>query len=368
VLNVSTAPATTGSRCATALLTLNRENTRFHTGPLHLLYNGVRLVSGGRGTVLRYDDELEFGCAPDFERTTDNPFRAHAYFRLAMAQCTPLGQRSPLVQMSAPIPLAAQLAPSQGPSALPNPSTSEELMPPPPKRSCLESISVDGLLSRAEELGIDAAWLCEYGSPNTASFLSFLVEALTHFQRGFPPIPAHCLTRPLVASGNDKTSAPAMNALAELIRLRIDGDLVKLRKSVLTAKTTFVPQEKAFSAVLRTVPYTTKEEAEEQMKEADDSGGAQQTAPHLLLMHRFLQCNMIGDPIRPTRDLASAQGLRSISSESLSFRVASLTCLTSLAHTRMVSMLRWRSARHSDMQSFTAMCHASSCFRWFRKR
>ena len=79
--------------------------------------NGVRLASGGRGAVLRYDDvrarlpcipmtalhhddctaslshhtcllshsqDIEFGMAPDRERTTRDPFRAHAIFRIAI--------------------------------------------------------------------------------------------------------------------------------------------------------------------------------------------------------------------------------------------------------------------------------------------
>ena len=68
---------------------------------------------------------LELGCPPDLERTTDNPFRASITFRLTVPQCTPLGQCRPLRQLSVPIPL-------------PNPSTSEELMPPSPKRQRLD--------------------------------------------------------------------------------------------------------------------------------------------------------------------------------------------------------------------------------------
>lgn len=123
--------------------------------------NGMQLVSGGRGSVLHYDDvraclpcipttalhphdcmaslsrhtcllshsqDIEFGVAPDLERRTKDPFRARAIFRTTISSCTPLGQRNPLVQMSAPIPLAVELAPNQGPSALPNPSASEEAM------------------------------------------------------------------------------------------------------------------------------------------------------------------------------------------------------------------------------------------------
>ena len=78
--------------------------------------------------------ELEFGRAPDRARTTDDPFRAHATFRLTIPQCTPLGQRNPVVQMSAPIPLPAELALNQSSPALPNSSTSKESMPPQPKR------------------------------------------------------------------------------------------------------------------------------------------------------------------------------------------------------------------------------------------
>ena len=157
------------------------------------------------------------------------------------------------------------------------------------------AVSVDLQLSRADQLGIDAAWLFEYGSPKTASFLSFLTEATTNFQRGFPPIPTHCLARPCVASGNDKTSAPAMNSRAQRIVLLVDGVSKHLRKSILSAKTTFNAQDAAFCAVLRAVPYTAKEEAEAQMEEAEDSGEAQEAAPHHLLMHRFVPDNMIGD-------------------------------------------------------------------------
>lgn len=126
----------------------------------------LRLVSGGRGAVLRYDDvrarlpcipttalhphdcmaslsrhtcllshsqDTEFGVAPDLERTTKNPFGARATFRVTISSCTPLCQRSPLIQMSAPIPLAVELDPNQGAFALPN-SSASEAMEPQPKR------------------------------------------------------------------------------------------------------------------------------------------------------------------------------------------------------------------------------------------
>ena len=85
------------------------------------------------GKVAHRVEDMDFGVAPDLERTTKNPFRARATFRVTISSCTPLGQRSPRVQMSAPIPLAAELAPNPGPSALPNPSASVA-MEPPPKR------------------------------------------------------------------------------------------------------------------------------------------------------------------------------------------------------------------------------------------
>ena len=84
--------------------------------------------------LLSHSQDIEFGAAPDRERTATDPFRAYAIFRMTISSCTPLGQRSPLVQLSAPIPLAADLNPNPDSSALPKSSTSEESMPPPPKR------------------------------------------------------------------------------------------------------------------------------------------------------------------------------------------------------------------------------------------
>ena len=135
--------------------------------------NGMRVVSRGRGAVLRYDDvrarlpcipttalhphdcmaslschtcllshsqDIEFGVAPDLERTTEHPFRARATYRVTISSCTPLGQRKPLVQMSAPIPLAADLNPNPDSSALHNSSTSEP-MEPQPKRQCIDELA-----------------------------------------------------------------------------------------------------------------------------------------------------------------------------------------------------------------------------------
>ena len=59
---------------------------------------------------------------------------------MTISSCTPLGHRSPLVQLSAPIPLAAELAPNQGPSALHNPSASEAMEPPPKRLRPSDSI------------------------------------------------------------------------------------------------------------------------------------------------------------------------------------------------------------------------------------
>ena len=254
--------------------------------------------------LLSHSQDIEFGVAPDLERTTTDPFRAHAIFRMMIVSCTPLGQRSPLVQLSAPIPLAAELASNQGPSALPNPSASE-VMEPPLKRLCPDTstsvfdapipaadatdthtnaqplaVSVDLLLTRAEQFGIDAAWLCEYGSPQTAALASFLIEAATNFQRGFPRIAAHCLARPKIASGNDKSSAPEAHASVSLIKN------VVLPKSILTAKTTFVAQEAAFGALLRLDPYTAVEKKVPTAREA---------GPEHRLMSKFELSNMLGD-------------------------------------------------------------------------
>ena len=94
------------------------------------------------------------------------------------------------------------------------------------------ALSVDLPLTPADQVGIDAAWLCEYGSPQMASFVSFLIEAMTNSQRGFPRIAAHCLARLKIASGNDKSSAPDAHSAVSLIKN------VVLTKSILTAKTT----------------------------------------------------------------------------------------------------------------------------------
>ena len=84
--------------------------------------------------------ELEFGWPPDAPRLKGNPFRLRATFRLTIASCTPLAQHSPLVQMSAPIPLAADLNPNPDSSALHNSSTSEP-MEPQPKRQCIDELA-----------------------------------------------------------------------------------------------------------------------------------------------------------------------------------------------------------------------------------
>ena len=90
--------------------------------------------------LLSHSQDIEFAVAPDLERTTKDPFRARATFRLTISSCTPLGQRSKRVQLSAPIPLAADLNPKPGSSALPNSSTSEP-MEPQPKRQCLDELA-----------------------------------------------------------------------------------------------------------------------------------------------------------------------------------------------------------------------------------
>ena len=125
--------------------------------------------------------------------------------------------------------------------------------------------------------------------------MSFLMEAQTNYQRGFSRIPAHCLTRPLVAAGNDKTSAPDMHQRAQHIKFRCNGSIRHLRKSILTAKSTFVPQVAAFRAALRTEPYSANEEPQMEAEAAEDTGESQKEEPHLMLMHRFSICNMLGD-------------------------------------------------------------------------
>jgi hypothetical protein len=85
--------------------------------------------------------ELEFGYPPDAPRLKGNPFRLCATFRLTITSCTPLAQHTPFVQMSAPIPLAADLGPNPDSSALPKSSTSEEAMEPQPKRQCLDELA-----------------------------------------------------------------------------------------------------------------------------------------------------------------------------------------------------------------------------------
>ena len=69
-------------------------------------------------------------------------------------------------------------------------------------------VIVEGLMSPADQSGVNATWLCEHGSPRTASHLAFMIEALTNYQRGFSRIAPHLLSRLLIASGNDKSSAP----------------------------------------------------------------------------------------------------------------------------------------------------------------
>ena len=139
----------------------------FDTSSSGTWLNGVQLENGGRGTALRYDDvrartcparccicvathshltcmlwqELEFGYPPDAPRLKGNPFRLCATFRLTITSCTPLAQHTPFVQMSAPIPLAADLGPNPDSSALPKSSTSEEAMEPQPKRQCLDELA-----------------------------------------------------------------------------------------------------------------------------------------------------------------------------------------------------------------------------------
>ena len=212
--------------------------------------------------------------------------------------------RNPSTTKRAMVPVSVPLADPASAPAVEVADDDDQHQTNPSKRVRVDSgqtdaqplaVSVHRRLSPPDQRGIDAAWLCEHASPLTAEYTSFLIEATKNFQRGFPPIPAHCLARPCIASGNDKTSAPDMNSRAQQIALVVDGLRQQFRKSILTAKTTFRAQDAAFRAVLRTVPYTAKEEAEARMEEAEDSGEAQEAAPHHLLMHRFVPCNLIGD-------------------------------------------------------------------------
>ena len=136
-----------------------------------------------------------------------------------------------------------------------------------------------------DQLGTYAAWLCEHASPQMAKFTTFQLEAFVNFQRGYAPIPAHCMTRPFLASGNDATTLAKMHSRAEVLATRFE-ELGGLRKSILTAKTCFVAQEAAFRAALRTTAYDVEEEVED---------SAQPLALHLWLMHRSHTCNMIGE-------------------------------------------------------------------------
>ena len=68
--------------------------------------------------------------------------------------------------------------------------------------------------------------------------------------------------------------------------------LRELCKSILTAKTTFVAQEAALRAALRTTPYKAAEEAEADGQAEEEVA---EVAPCHLLMHRFQICNMLGD-------------------------------------------------------------------------